>query len=91
MLVQHRYSETDFVAYLLALGFKYDKIETCKSTKSGKKTFAYFTGEEEELIRLQNDFHSGHAIIYALEFAKQRRIVAKKMRESFIQFKSNNE
>lgn len=91
MLVQHRYSETDFVAYLLALGLKYDKIETCKSAKSGKKTFAYFTGEEEELIHLQHDFNSGCAIIPALEFAKQRRIVAKEMRNSFIEFKPNNE
>jgi len=90
MLVQYRYSETDFVAYLLTLGLEYDKIETCWSTTSGKKTFAYFTFDMDKLIQYQNEFASGLATVNALLYAKNRKSVAKEMRESFNSFVSNN-
>lgn len=90
MQVQQRYRDIDFVAYLLTIGLKYDKIETVYTTNSGKKTFVYFTGEKEMLVQYKNDFMNAKVVVNAFEFAKNRRYISREIRKSYDSFGSNN-
>lgn len=83
MLVQFRYSETDFVAYLVAIGYKIIKIETTFSKTSGKRTFAFIEGEQDKLISLYEEYKNGFLDVNVSDFIKARRYVSKQMKKSY--------
>lgn len=52
-----RYSDRDFAAYLMTIGFDFKEIEVTRDRKTGKpKVFIHFEGLRDELIKLYDDY-----------------------------------
>jgi len=79
MLVNFRYSDLDFVAYLITLGYKPMKFET-KKDNNFIKTFVYFEGEKEELIKLNNRFREEKVLVNLKELVDVRKKLLKEIK-----------
>jgi len=90
MQVNFRYSDTNFISYLVTLGYEYNKIEITKDKNYGIKVFVHFSGEKEELINLYNNFVNGVANINVLSFSKNRKQISKTIRSEIHKYELKN-
>ena len=88
MQVDFRYSDTNFISYLITLGYKYNNIEITKDKDYRIKVFVHFTGEKEKLINLYNDFINDKANINVLSFSKNRKQISKTIREEIVKYEA---
>jgi len=88
MQVNFRYSDTNFISYLITLGYKYNKIEITKDKNNKLKVFIHFKGEKEELINLHNNFINDNANINVLSFSKNRKQISKTIREEIVKYEA---
>ena len=88
MQVNFRYSDTNFISYLITLGYKYNNIEITKDKGNKIKVFVHFIGEKEELIKLHNNFINDNANINVLSFSKNRKQISKTIREEIEKYES---
>ena len=88
MQVNFRYSDTNFISYLITLGYKYNNIEITKDKDYGIKVFIHFIGEKEELINLYNNFINDNANINVLSFSKNRKQISKIIRAEIAKYEA---
>jgi len=86
--VNFRYSDTNFISYLITLGYKYNNIEIKKDKDYGIKVFVHFKGEKEELINLYNNFINDNANINVLSFSKNRKQISKTIRAEIAKYET---
>ena len=86
MQVNFRYSDTDFIAYMITIGYEYNNIEVVKDRYNKLKVFVYFLGDKNELINLQNEFKNGKAIINPLYFSINRKKINKLIKGEIIRY-----
>lgn len=74
-----RFSDSDFVTYLILQGYNYTDIEITYDKKHNKlKAFTHFQEDKEVLIKLHNDYNDGKLLVNPKDF-------------TFIRKKLNNE
>lgn len=90
MQVNFRYSDTDFIAYLLTLGYVYSEIEVVRDKNKQLKAFVHFQGEKEELIKIQNDYKNGLLIGNIVNFSNNRKKITKIIKSEILKYQANN-
>ena len=90
MLVNFRYSDTDFIAYLMTLGFTYNKIEVERTREKKLKAYVYFAGEKNDLIQIQENYKNGLAQCNILDFSINRKIIVKLIKSELLQYQVKN-
>lgn len=90
MQVNFRYSDTDFIAYMITLGYEYKNIEIVRDKRNKLKAFVYFSGDKNELINLQNEFKNGKAIINPLDFSINRKKISKLIKSELLKYQAEN-
>lgn len=90
MQVNFRYSDTDFIAYLISIGHEYNNIEITRDKNKQLKAFVYFQGNKEDLIRLQNNYKNGLVEANILEFANNRKKMVKIIKTELLNHQINN-
>lgn len=88
MQVNFRYSDTDFIAYMMTLGYEYKNIEVTRDRQNKLKAFVYFSGDKNELINLQEQFKNGKAIVNPLNFSINRKKISKLIRSELIRYQA---
>jgi hypothetical protein len=89
MQVDFRYSDTNFISYLITLGYKYNNIEISKDKDYGVKVFIHFMGEKDELINLYNEFINDKANINVLSFSKNRKQISRIIRAEIAKYEKS--
>jgi len=90
MQVNFRYSDTDFIAYLITLGYQYNKIEIIRDRNKQLKAFVYFIGEKDDLLQIQEEFKNGLVSVNILEFIRNRKIMVKLIKTAILQYQAKN-
>ncbi len=75
--VDYRYSDSDFVSYLLTLGYKYTWIEVTNKPTGELRAFVHFNENKDELLENYKSYKDGNVRIDILEFSKFRRVLNK--------------
>lgn len=88
--VTFRYSDVDFISYLMANGFNYDKIEVTRDRNKNLKGFVHFTGDKEILISYFNTYHEGKAVGNVLELKSNRKKISKLIQSEILKFQASN-
>ncbi len=83
-IVNFRYSDTDFIAYLITIGFKYNKIETIKDRNKQLKVYIYFEGEKSKLLNLQEQFQNNNVNINLSIFCNNRKKISKTIKSELL-------
>lgn len=75
--VDFRYSDSDFVAYLMSIGYQHSSIEITEDRFGKPKAFVHFYEDKNELLKHFNEFKNGIAQIDVLKFSTNRRLINK--------------
>jgi hypothetical protein len=86
--VDFRYSDSDFVAYLLSLGYQFTEIEVTRDRNGKLKAFIHFIEERDLLISLNDEFKRGKAIINPLVYAIQRKKINKIIKSKLLEYQA---
>jgi hypothetical protein len=86
MQVNYRYSDTDFIAYLMTLGYKYNQIVIERDKYKQLKAYVYFSGEKDELINIYNDYCNDKIMVKALSYSKHRKQICKMIKSEILQY-----
>lgn len=86
--VNFRYSDTDFVAYLLSLGYKYTKIETTKDRRDRLKVFFYFSEDKSLLLDLQEKYNSNLAKVEPVSLLTNRKRISKLIKSEILRYQA---
>ena len=76
-IVDYRYSDTDFIAYLLTLGLEYDFIEVTRDRSKQLKGYVHFKGEKSKFIELHEKFQNENVDINLIQFCNLRKKISK--------------
>ena len=86
MYVDFRYSDTDFCAYLMTIGYKHKQIEIVRDNFNKLKAFVYFSGDKETLIDLYDKYRSGDVTCNVIDFSKNRKKIIKLIKSEILQY-----
>lgn len=70
--VDFRYSDTDFVAYLLTLGYKHTFVEIVKDKQGMLKGFIHFEEDKDTLLKHLSDYNEGIAKASVIDLKNKR-------------------
>jgi hypothetical protein len=90
MQVNFRYSDTDFIAYLMSLGYQFGDIEIIRDRNKQLKAYVHFEGNKDDLIRIQDDYHNGLANANILIFSNNRKKITKILKSEILKYQANN-
>lgn len=82
--VDFRYSDTDFVAYLLTLGYDYTYFETVRDKHNKLKCYVHFSEDKDELISHFDKYMNGEVVANVLEMKKNRKIISKLIKSELL-------
>ena len=88
MQVNFRYSDTDFIAYMITLGYEYNNIEVTTDKRNKLKAFVYFLGDKNKLINLQEQFKNGKAMVNALDYSLNRKKINKLIKSELLRYQA---
>lgn len=88
--VDFRYSDTDFVSYLLSVGYKHTSIEITKDHKDRPKAFVHFYEDKTELLNRLVEYKESSVKIDPLSFSANRRSINKLIKAEILKYKSSN-
>jgi glutaredoxin-related protein len=90
MHVNFRYSDTDFIAYLMTLNYQYKDIEIIRDRNKQLKAYVHFEGNKDELIKIQNEYKNGLANANILYFSNNRKKITKILKSEILKYQANN-
>ena len=90
MQVNFRYSDTDFIAYLMTLNYEYNDIEVVRDELGRLKAFVHFNGEKDTLIDLYDKYMNGRVKCNIMEFSQNRRKIVKLIKSEILQYQASN-
>ena len=90
MQVNYRYSDTDFTAYLMTLGYIYNEIEIVRDKNKQLKAYIHFEGKKEDLIQLQNNYKDGIVQANILDFTNNRKKITKIIKSEILKYQAEN-
>lgn len=90
--VIYRYSDNDFVAYLIMNDYKMKSIDITKDKRHFNRIKAYVNieGNKNDLIKLHNDYKNNLLTVNLIEFSKSFKYVNKIIKQEIKKYKSNN-
>lgn len=88
--VTFRYSDVDFVSYLMANGFAYDEIEIVRDRSHTLKGFVHFTGDKQTLLKHFNDYQQGVAVANVQDLKSNRKKISKLIKSEILKYQANN-
>lgn len=88
MRVNFRYSDTDFIAYMITLGYEYNNIEVIRDKRDKLKAYVYFSGDKNELINLQEEFKNGKTMINLLNYSLNRKKINKLIKSELLRYQA---
>lgn len=89
-IITFRYSDVDFISYLMSNGFEYDRIEVTRDRNKNLKGFVHFTGNKGILLKHFNDYQEGNAIGNVLELKTNRKKISKLIKSEIYKYQANN-
>lgn len=87
--VDYRYSDSDFVAYLMSLGYKHTNIEIVKDRFGKIKAFVHFYEVKDELLKHFSDFRNNSVKVDILKFSTNRKIINKLIKSEILKYQAN--
>jgi len=87
--VTFRYSDSNFCAYLVYLGFEITGFDIVEKRGNKAKVFLHFEGVREELIDLFNKFHTNDIQVNPNTFGKSKNVVLKIVKEHLHKYINN--
>lgn len=79
--VEFRYSDSNFCAYLVYLGYEITGFDIVEKRGNKAKVFLHFEGIKEELIDLFKKYHTKEIQVDPIKFGQSKDIVLKIVRE----------
>lgn len=89
MQVNYRYSNTDFVAYLISIGYKPESIEVIRDRYNQIRAFVHFLGDKETFITLQRRFEKGDIEGNIVNFCLSRQRITKQIKAEILNFQAS--
>jgi hypothetical protein len=89
--VDFRFSDSDFVTYLIINGYEPTSIEIINDKRHNRlKAFTHFIGEKETFIKFQNEYENDNLLVNPKEFSKARKQLNLKIKEHLNQYRKDN-
>lgn len=89
--VNFRYSDVDFVSYLMTIGYTYDSIEIVKDKRNNQlKGYVHFIGDKEDLLYHFNQYNNGLANANVLGLRQNRKKITKLIKSEILIYQANN-
>lgn len=85
-LVDFRYSDTDFVSYLMTLGYIHHSIEITVDRFSKYRAFVHFYENREDLLRHFNNYKNKNVNIDIQNFSNMRKKITKLIKSEISNF-----
>lgn len=89
-IVDFRYSDRDFIAYLMTIGMKYTHIEVAKDRSGKPKAFVYFRDTKDNLIKLLDEYKNNSITINLNELATNKGKIHKILKAEILKYQANN-
>lgn len=88
-MVNFRYSDTDFIAYLFSVGYNQNKIEVTRDRNNQLRVYFYFLGEKEDLINKFKNYEDGKLEGNIKKFCVNRRVITKMIKSELLKYQAN--
>jgi glutaredoxin-related protein len=88
--VNFRYSDTNFVAYLMSLGYEFNQIEVTQNREKKLKAFVHFYEDKQLLIDLHSQFRGNQAVVDPLLFSTNLKKISKLIKAELLKFQVAN-
>jgi hypothetical protein len=85
-IVNYRYSDTNFISYLMTLGVPYTRIEINRDRNKQLKAYVYFQEEKNKLIDLYEQFQNESVTINLFQFCNNRKKISKIIKAELLKF-----
>ena len=88
--VNYRYSDTDFISYLMTLGLSYNQIEISRDRNKQLKAYVYFEEEKSKLMDLYEQFQNKNININLSQFCNNRKKISKIIKAELLKYQVNS-
>jgi hypothetical protein len=79
--VEFRYSDSNFSAYLMYLGYSPIGFDIVEKRGNKPKVFIHFEGNKEILIKLQQEYKNNNVKLNLIEYGKCKNNILKLVRQ----------
>ncbi len=79
--VEFRYSDSNFCAYLMYLGYSPIGFDIVEKRGNKPKVFIHFEGEKDILIQLQQDYKNNNVQLNLIEYGKCKDSILKLVKQ----------
>lgn len=79
--VEFRYSDSNFCAYLVYLGYSPIGFDVVEKRGNKPKVFIHFKGDKDNLIQLQRDYKNNNVQLNLIEYGKCKDSVLKMVKQ----------
>ena len=87
-MVNFRYSDTDFISYLVTIGYEYNKIEITRDRSGKLRAFVYFEGDKTKLIEMYNEFKNKRTKIDPYQYSLNRKSISKLIKSEILKYQA---
>lgn len=87
-LVDFRYSDLDFIGYLLLLGYEHTHIEVVTDDVVGYKGFVHFEENKSDLLKHYHEYMEGKAVASIYDMKNKRTNVMRLIKAEIIKYKA---
>ncbi len=87
--VEFRYSDSNFCAYLMYLGYLPIGFDIVEKRGNKPKVFIHFEGEKEILIQLQQDYKNNNVQLNLIEYGKCKDFILKLVKQQLQNYFKN--
>lgn len=89
--VDFRYSDVDYAAYLLTIGYEYTYIEVVRDNRTRKlKGFIHFYEDKEELLSLYNEYRNEQVVANVVKLKNNRKKLTKLINSEILRHQANS-
>lgn len=88
--VSYRYSDIDFISYLMCNGLTYERIEIAKDKQNRLKGFVYFAYDKDLLLNYFNKYRQGEAVANVTDLKSNRKRISMLIKSEIIKYQIKN-
>jgi hypothetical protein len=88
--VDFRYSDVDFVSYLLTLGYEYTDIEIIRDNRTNKlKGFVHFNENKLDLINIFEQYQNENVSANVIKLKNNRKKITKLIKAEILKYQAS--
>lgn len=89
--VDFRYSDVDFISYLLTIGYEYSYIEVVRDNRINKlKGYVHFHEDKDELLSIFEDYQNEKISENVMKLKNNRKKITKYIKAEILKYQANN-